>query len=265
MRKLLLALGLLAACFARGDVTWTVTPLTRSQIAQVFYQIGLPVILPPSGTIGNNGALTVGTSLQTTWANCYMYFPSGAIASGSAAGVYFVQMSSATVGTIYNNTLASGAPVIPASPTPFATTGPGAYTQTTASNIALLTLPIPGNSFGANGKLVYEGAWVVLNNADTKSYTISYGGTNVQATSSGASLAWLGFYRTIHNRGSTGAQTFLSTAVTPSSDISNQASGFTSGGVDTTQNQNLVINANIATATDYWILVGVTVTATYAP
>lgn len=233
----------------------------------ILYAFGVPVILPSSGSIGNNGALTLTTNAMAAWQNCYMFFPAGAIASGVpgvGGGLYFVQMSSSSAGTIFNNQLTSGAPFIPASPTAFVTTGPGAYTQTTATNIVLLTLPIPANSMGANGILNYEGAFYLLNNADTKSYSTSFGGTTVQNAISGANLGYTALRRNIRNRGLTNLQDFLSTSAQVVSDLTSNASTFSTSAIDTTVSQNLVISANIATATDLWILAGLNVTATFA-
>src|SRR5579859_1785192 len=92
---------------------------------------GIPFIVANTGTMGNNGALTLGTALPSTYANAYVYLPANAISAGSAAGWYFCQFSSTTVGTVFNNTYSSGTPQIPAALVSFATTGPGAYTGVT--------------------------------------------------------------------------------------------------------------------------------------
>lgn len=104
----------------------------------------VPFILPSNGSVGNNGALTLGVALDRVYPRCYMYFPTGAIFSGSAAGWYWVVMSSTTVGVIYNNTYTSGYPRIPTI-SGFTTTGPGAFTTTTGSDLAALTFTLPGN------------------------------------------------------------------------------------------------------------------------
>lgn len=264
-----------ASTFAGGSMTafcmdagWVYTDgnnwLTMSA-SLLLYQIGVPVILPSSGSIGNNGALTLTTTLQgTIFPVAYLYFPAGAIFSGSAAGLYYTVMTSGTAGTIYNNVLTTGAPTVPASPTPFVTTGPGAYTQTAGSNLALLTLPIAGNLLGSNGMLSYEGAFIMLNNADAKSYSVTYGAATIQNAISGASLSYLSLRRNIRNRGVTNGQIFLSTSAAVSSDLTANASSLSVSAVDTTVSNNLVVSANIGTATDYWVLMGLNVSATYA-
>ena len=124
---------------------------TLAKMLGMNYQIlqaNVPVFVPSSGIMANNGAITLTTALDTTYANCYLYLPANAIEAGSAAGLYFAQMSSTTVGTVYNNTYTSGKHAIPSSPTAFVTTGPGAYTQTTGSDITLLLTTLSGGAIG---------------------------------------------------------------------------------------------------------------------
>lgn len=139
----------------------------------------IPMILPSSGSIGDDGALSLTTSLLSTYPSCYMYFPEDAIAEGVAAGLYYVVMSAANAGTIYNNTYTSGKPTIPGSPTAFDTTGPGAYTQST-SEITLITQTLPGNSLGIDGELSIWYSWLNgANTANNKIARIRLGGTAV--------------------------------------------------------------------------------------
>lgn len=116
-------------------------------------QANVPLILQSSGSIANNGALTGLSSTGVAYPSCYMWFPTNTISAATPAGWYYVVMSSATAGTIYNNTYTTGTPTVPASPTAFATTGPGAYTQTTASLITAYQLVIPPNTLGINDSL----------------------------------------------------------------------------------------------------------------
>lgn len=125
----------------------------NQKFIRVLIQEGLPIGIPSSGTIGNNGALSGLTAFTTTYSGgIFLYFPANAIFAGSLAGPYYCVMSGTTAGTIYNNTYTSGIPEIPASPTPFVTTGPGAYTQA-VTEITTLSFPniIPANFLGING------------------------------------------------------------------------------------------------------------------
>jgi hypothetical protein len=140
-------------------------------------EAAIPVISVSSGSMGNNGALTAITALPRTIANCYMLFPAGAIAAGvpAAATFYFVQMSSTTAGTVFNNTYSgTGIPTIPASPTAFATTGPGAFTGNTTEVGVLIT--IPANGMKLNGSVRAATQFGHTNSAGGKAERIRFGG-----------------------------------------------------------------------------------------
>lgn len=215
------------------------------------FQEGVPVFLQSSGNMGNNGAFTLDTALDSIYANCYMYFPANAISAGSAAGKYFVQMSSATVGIVYNNTYTSGVPTIPASPTAFVTTGPGAYTQTTGADIALMSFPLLGNSLGANGALFTYPHVICPNNANTKTTKMSVGGTafgSDSITTTGQNPSPM----TMRNKGVTNRN------------VGNGGAGFAEGGsspvhgtVDTTADQTVLMIGRLANAADYVGFLGV--------
>lgn len=232
-----------------------------SKLTQILFQWGVPVILPSSGSIGNNGALTLTTALQATFANCYMYFPAGAIASGSAAGIYYVQMSSTTAGVIFNNVLASGLPALIASPTAFVTTGPGAYTQSTSSQ-TLLSLTVPGGTLGANGALRYQIGILMPNNANAKSLLVTLGGTTIQNLSN-INNAFGNIQRTIRNIASQAVQIGITTS--GSTDVGVSASGPLVTAIDTSTAKTLALAATIGTATDFQVYLGGSIEALYAP
>lgn len=110
----------------------------------------IPFILPASGSVANNGALTLGVALDRIYPRSYMYFPTGALFSGSAAGWYWTVMSSTTAGVVYNNLYTSGYPQIPTT-AGFTTTGPGAFTQTAGVDLTCLTFTLPGNALSRFG------------------------------------------------------------------------------------------------------------------
>lgn len=141
----------------------------------------IPMILPSSGTIGNNGALSAITSVVNAHPSCYMYFPANAIAAGVAAGLYYVVMSSPTAGTIYNNTYTDGKPTIPTTPTAFVTTGPGAYVQTTATDITLLSTTLTGGAMGKSGQLIVYPQNCIPATAGAKSMRVLFGGTTIMS------------------------------------------------------------------------------------
>lgn len=219
-------------------------------------QFALPMIMPSSGTIGNNGALSAITALNTTYAACYMYFPVNAIAAGVAAGWYYVVMSSTTAGTIYNNiytpSITSGVPSIPDSPTAFVTTGPGAYTQGT-SIITAYSVLLPANSMGANGSLE---VWIdqgCNNTAGTKTITFLAGATSWH--SMGITTTLGAPHRVIvQNRGHAARQKITRPNITSEAAVSSVATMFTTN--DTSANVTLNVAHTIAVATDSVVLEG---------
>lgn len=110
----------------------------------------IPFILPSSGSVGNNGALTLSVALDRIYPRSYMYFPTGALFSGSAAGWYWAVMSSTTVGVVYNNIYSSGYPSIPTT-SGFTTTGPGAFTTTAGVDLTCVNFTLPGNAVSLFG------------------------------------------------------------------------------------------------------------------
>lgn len=118
----------------------------------VIGQSAIPFVLT-SGSMGNNGALTLTTAIATAYANAYVYMPAGAISAGSAVGWYYAVFSSTTAATVYDNTYTSGNPTIPSSPTAFSTTGPGAFTFSTGSSYTGISFTIPGGTLDTNGSI----------------------------------------------------------------------------------------------------------------
>ncbi len=223
---------------------------------QKLAQSGIAFVWGPTGTMANNGADTLGTALPTTYANGYILLPAGAIAAGVPAAVtwYFFQASSTTALTIFNNTYTSGIPTVPASPTAFVTTGPGAYTGVTGAQ-AGPTISVAGGSLGVNGAIRVRHYWSVPNNANTKNPLISYGGTTFY-NASGASLAGLYSEHLIVNRGVANAQIGA-----PSNSIglgtgTGGAGTFVYGSVNSANAQNLILQAKLAVATDFVVLEG---------
>lgn len=144
---------------------------------------GIPFIIAPTGTMANNGGVTLGTALPTIYGNAYIFLPAGAIAAGvpAASTWYFCQMSSTTVGIVFNNIYTTGVPTIPSSPTAFVTTGPGAYTGVIANAVGP-QITVPAGTVGPNGAL--RTYFINSVNANTNSKTLIYkiGSTNLCAT-----------------------------------------------------------------------------------
>lgn len=224
-----------------------------SQVGYIFVQSGLPFILPSSGSMGNNGALTITTALPLTYAKAYICLQVNVIASGVAAGCYYATCSSTTVCTLFNNVYSSGVPTVPGSPTAFSTTGPGAYTQTTSA-VTLQTYTLPGNSLGLNGALRLTVIWGFAGSTNAKTLVCSVGGSTIftQAPVAGTTVAYYGATEWI-NRGATAVQIARSSGANGAG-----TAAATQTAIDTTANQTFLCSAQLANAADFTILEGLT-------
>ena len=215
---------------------------------QILHRAGLPVGLASTGTIGNNGAVTLGTALPSAYAACYLHFPANAIVAGSAAGLYFVVMTNTTVGTVYNNVYTSGIPTAPASPTAFSTIGPGAYTAATART-TLITLTLPAGIMGLSGSIEMESIWSATNNANVKTPTAVFGSSDLLPTPL-TSIHVSHDMRIVANRGSAAAQVaFAGTG--SAGGWGGAAAALNYGAVNTAVNVTLKFDATKDTATDW--------------
>lgn len=228
----------------------------------ILAQSAIPMILPSSGTMGANGSLTGLTALPYSVfpQPCFMYFPAGKVFSGSPAGMYYASITAATTATVYNNMYTTGLPqtAIPASPTAVVDAGPGAYTQTTGSDITLVSLTVPGGIMGPNGCLAIR-RYVSMGQAagGTRNGKLTLGGTTI-AAETGITNTYLasGASKYLFNRGAqnlnispiyatwSGADTIVTTA---------NANLVTS--IDTSVDKTLSALAQlVTTATDYYII-----------
>lgn len=149
---------------------------TRLQIPYAILQTGMGVGVPPSGVIGANGALTLGSSLPLTYSNgAYMYFPAASIGAATPAALFWVVMTSGTTGTIYNNVYTSGNPLFIASPVAFSGTAGSTYTQD-LTEITVSSVTIPGNALGANGQIHATALFSVANTAGSKNLKEKFSG-----------------------------------------------------------------------------------------
>lgn len=217
-------------------------------------QTGIPVGLPPSSVVTNNGVVTFGTALTVGYpGGVWLYFPAGALYIGSLAGFYY-STATTTVATVYTNYLAAstsgmggtGVFTIPASPTPTVATGPGAFVQTTATVFAP-GASVPANTMGVNGSITVRLA--VRNNttAGNKTLQAVFGASTTTATINSLGVttaAQTAQVATIYNRGVANAQ------IVPSAQDSS-VFGLTLSSIDTTANQFVQLKFQLAVATDY--------------
>jgi|HubBroStandDraft_2_1064218.scaffolds.fasta_scaffold00132_9 hypothetical protein len=245
------------ATVGTDPLTYTKFSLAASTLPYIMGQSHIPFVLVSSGTMGNNGALSGLTAVAIAYPNAYVWMPAGAISSGSLAGWYYATFSTTQAATVFNNTYTSGTPTIPGSPTAFVTTGPGAYTQTTGSNIAAYTLAIAGNAIGVNGTVLLSGLRTNNNSAGAKIITGNYGayafGTVSASTGNTGAL-----YGGLSNRGVANVQVPFSNAIIS---VGNGGAGVAAvfGAIDSTSAQNLVMNLQLATATDTMTLENIVV------
>lgn len=246
------AFGTTAGTCAQGNDSRITGAAPASTTVSKLGQSTLPFVLVPSGSFGNNGAYTTANAAQVTaYPNAYCSVPAGAIATGVPAAQtwYYCTWQSTTAATFFNNTYTSGTPAIPGSPTAFATTGPGAFTQTTGSNIPAYTLSIPGNTIGLNGSIVVQFSKSNNNSGNSKTFSVSYStysfGSIAVTTATGG-----GFPAAFSNRGVANVQTLLG-----GSGLTFNGTGTPAyGAIDSTAAQNLVVNLQLATATDTMVL-----------
>lgn len=164
---------------------------TPSLAQSSYFSAPFPIIRVGSGTMGNNGALTLTTALATPTTfpfSCYIRLPASAIFSGSAAGIYFAIFSNSTLATVFNNPYVSGAPTIPSPTTPFVTTGPGAYTAET-TGLTLHQIVLPGPALSPYGHLRVSAILFNNNSAGTKTPVISLANALGVSGSAAVSLA----------------------------------------------------------------------------
>jgi hypothetical protein len=226
-------------------------------VPAVIAQSGIPFILAGGTggvnqfTMGNNGALSTLPTLPTTYSGgAWIYMPANGIFAGSTAGWYWFVASSTTAGTVYNNQYTTGDPkaAVPATPTPFVSTGPGVVSQTTGAFITGPQLTVPGNSMGPNGSLqcainirasnsvnskIVQPAFGSL--AQVSNYTLAFaGGSSIGARGS-----------PLYNRNATNRQTGIQNYATGNGEA-NVNAVVLNGTVDTTVDQLYTIPMQLA-------------------
>ena len=236
------------------------------------FRWGIPVLLPSSGTFSTTpsaGGLTLTTAITnltsfcSTTVGCYMYFPVNTISGANAAGVYFTTCTSTTVCSVFNNILSSGVPTTVSSPTSFGTVAGGGYTQTTAAELQLVSVSIPGNVIGLNGSMVLDAQYSRISNANTVVPQAVFSGQALVSVTT-ASTQWIGVHRTLHNQGAANSQ--FSQPGSGATDETTLNAAPVPITVDTTTAQNLVFRCQLSTAaTDWCMLTAGNVTVNYAP
>jgi hypothetical protein len=219
------------------------------------------------------GTAAYSTALPTTFTSIFLWFPANAIcasgsgpcASGSAAGVYYATCATTTVCQVFTNTLASGIPVIPGSPTAFSGgNSPGAFNQSTAAQ-TILTLALPANSLGTQGSFTIESFAYRTNDADTITWRYQLSGTTF-GLNGVVSNDWYGIRRTVRNAGATNLQIIYPNISNGATDINNNANTPTYTAFDTTTTLNVTSSGQLSTSgLDWFIILGGILTTYYSP
>lgn len=228
-------------------------------------QSAIPFILPSSGSMGNNGAVSGLTALPTTYSGgAWMYFAASQIVSGSAAGWYWFVGSSTTAGTVFNSTYTSG-PVTAGTATAFVTTGPGAFTGEIAEHGGP-SITIPAGAMGPNGSLEVWIHSAGTNNANSKQwfpYFNGIAGTVLSGANIASNLNEMALVRT-SNRGSAAAQITNPVGAGSGMGATSGTAVFTS--VNTAVSNTYDISLKHAgAATDNMILEAFRISVIYAP
>ena len=222
----------------------------------------VPFVLPPTGTVGNNGALTLGGTGIISYAGaagfatkCFMYFALGQLYTSSPPNWYYTEMSSATVGVVYSNVFSAqrfGSPTLP-TPTPLVSTGPGAYTGVTTT-VVFPSSTIPGKLLGVNGQIRCAFTVDVKNTAGSKTIGAQLGGISTFFSAIASSQAY-GFVTTTRNVASRSKQVTLYGGY---GDIGSAGQNTYTTSVDTTTDKDFALSAVMAVATDYVVVTGYT-------
>ena len=230
------------------------------------FSSGIPFILPSSGTMSTNGAVTLNTALATTYPGTFTYFPAGAVYALSPAGWYYTVYSSATQGTVYGNMYpgpynVTGDPdeSVPISAggkygvaIPIVAAGPGAYVTPTSSAIQAVnyTTLMAGliADFGAIDFTIIGNRPA---NANAHALLVVIGSTTI-GQENGSGINALYMQRRIANLGGYKAQVFPPLTLQGPGTSSSVPSAYSA--IDFTVAQNIAVTLNIGNVADYYVL-----------
>lgn len=213
---------------------------------------GVSVGIAPTGSMGNNGAVTLGTALDRIYTEgLWLFYPAGAVAAGVPASASFLWtvMSSTTVGTVFNSTYTTGVPTV-GTTTAFVTTGPGAFTGATSEQG--VTLPLAAGVMGAMGSAEFEASWRNNNSVGAKTARLRWSGSagTVIFSNAPTTLTQLDIRASVFNS-TTGAQTYKIFFVNSNNTVLS-TNGNTA--IDTTAATSGFLSMQTATATDWMIM-----------
>lgn len=210
---------------------------------------GIPTIIANSGTVATNGTITLGTALQLTYPQCWLYLPAGAIVGGSA-GWYYAIMSSTTVGVVYTNyqaTMTQPLALGAAATLTVATGSNSGYTGVT-TEVTMAAAVIPAGLLGTTGAVIAEGYWAHNSSAGAKVAKVAFGGSTVLSVSDTTTLG-IDIRKKIQNRAA--ASQIIRVAVDTGAAQSVAPSLLS---IDTAAEVTVALTGSIAVATDTMVL-----------
>lgn len=224
-----------------------------SGVTKVMGNLGVPMLLPPSGTMAQSGAnaqVTFGTALPVVYPSIYIYFQAAAVYPSSPAGWYYSSCSSTTVCTVYNNIYTSGSTLIPATLTSIPNATAGAVSSPIATNIISFSVVIPANTLGPNGYLQFTFRVNNNNSANSKQTSVSFAGALGFGTLSNTTNTQSSGFSGAHTLGVTNK---VEITTLGNYNFGNSTNSPIISTLDTTINQSLYWLLQLANAAD-WIL-----------
>lgn len=183
---------------------YTGIPVSGSQIIS---QSAVPIILPSTFTMGDNGALSgmVASNFTTYSDGAWIVLGANALFSGSLAGTYWSIWSTANACTVYQETLPVGvAPYIVVSPTYWlGRTGLGVITPAVNQFYPIVSIPVAAGIMGINGALKVNSINSMTNGTlgINGFFGVAGGGGTQFSGGSNAALPFAGTEHNIRNRG----------------------------------------------------------------
>lgn len=209
----------------------------------------IPCVLANSGTVATSGTVTLGTALQLTYPQAWLYLPAGAVVGGSA-GWYYTIFSSTTVGQVYTAYRASMTQplALGAAATLTAAVGSNSGYTGVTTTIQMAAAVIPAGLMGTNGAVRLTGYWAHNSSAGAKVAGILFGGSTV-LTSSQTTTLGINLTKTVHNRAAD--KQLIRVAV--DNQIA-QSVAPTLLSIDTTAEVTASLTGSVAVATDTMVL-----------
>ncbi len=209
-------------------------------VSYTLFSSGIPFIIDQC-TLGVTAGLTSCTSLPQTFGKSYMYFNASILTSsgtGSTAGFYGVNMTSATAGQVCSPIVlySTGSPTAVGTCNTFAPNATGTQTppntQITEANASMA-----GHSMGLNGRLKCETGTQQNNSAGTKSMVIKWG----TATTTNTPTTITGSYVSVNviNSGDEAIQNYQNSSTSPTAATMQASAPGTPATVNTASTQTV--------------------------